>query len=613
MKAEGGPTMIKTRRFILAIIAALTFVVIGVGGIDVRDARAAETAANDCLVAIQNSDGETITTDQSCTDGDACDADGATNGECAFHIRGAVNVPDPACQARPIKKVKFKAPHSKDKVVVTPISGQASSVFGSFIDLHVKLKKKGKKAGFRQLIATAQADVKPRGKNKDKDKVRFTCNVCPTASCVPPSTTTTVTTTTVPATSTTLPCGNGAIDTGETCDPDAVPNGCSGGTPFCNTGCTACQANCSQLAFTLGAPTLDCGFPGQGVDAAPPLTGELRDGTDTKITPGGDLGSACLYIGGGIASIVPPGPTPNGSTTLIGIADCSVNNVTLVPADTGNPATCTVGPKTSKHCTNGHPGTDNNGTCTQDSDCAPVCVNGHCVDGAGGTDGNGACTGNQNCGASSAGGPPVNVCQADPSCYFGNPLPIENGGTSTCVLNVVDTGVTGTADVAAGSASATLPLRSWVYLTGLEADFSGGIPCPICDNGTCNAGERKGLACTTNSLLKTTLDCPPPDHLFLAPLAVTLGPLTTGPAVLTSDVNGIFCPAQGNGGAFGVTTARKIIENGSAGVGGFSVTGTPTTLASVFCIPATNNLLIDGAANLPGPGATGLAGSARLR
>jgi hydrogenase-4 component F len=38
-----------------------------------------------------------------------------------------------------------------------------------------------------------------------------------------------------------------------------------------------------------------------------------------------------------------------------------------------------------------------------------------------------------------------------------------------------------------------------------------------------------------------------------------------------------------------------------------------TTLASVFCIPAANDTLVDGAANLPGPGATVLKGRARLR
>jgi hypothetical protein len=110
------------------------------------------------------------------------------------------------------------------------------------------------------------------------------------------------------------------------------------------------------------------------------------------------------------------------------------------------------------HCTNGHPGTDGHGTCAVDGDCQPVCVSGHCIDGAPGTDGQGACTDSGNCGPSSLTGPPKLVCQPDPACFFGSPLPIANSGLSTCVLNVVKPGVTGTADKTAGTANITLPL-----------------------------------------------------------------------------------------------------------------------------------------------------------
>jgi hypothetical protein len=54
------------------------------------------------------------------------------------------------------------------------------------------------------------------------------------------------------------------------------------------------------------------------------------------------------------------------------------------------------------------------------------------------------------------------------------------------------------------------------------------------------------------------------------------------------------------------------------------MTGTPTTgaldatakdavMVSAFCIPRTGNVLIDGAANLPGPGATSLGGTLQLQ
>lgn len=592
---------------VTTLAVAAVFIVTGAIGVQSSFAKANDPAT-ECLIDLQDANEVSLPSQYTCTDGDACDGDGATNGSCQIRIRACVNVPDPACTPQQLKKTKV-APRKAG--ITAPLPPDASSACGAFTETFVlKLRKKGAKASKpKRVKAKAKAVAK---RTNDTDKSKVVCQPCPTESCVP-TTTTTVTPTTTSTTTTTLACGNGVVDAGEACDPDAAPNGCSGGTPFCNATCDACQANCSQLAFTLGDPTEDCGFPGQGAGGQPPFTGELQDGTDTKVN-GGDLGAGCLYIGGGLASIVPPGPTPDGSTTLFDVADCSVNNVTLAPNDTGDRTSCSTGPSaTSKHCTNGHPGTDGNGTCATDDDCQPVCVDGQCIDGAPGLDGNGDCTQNSHCGVSSAGGSATLVCLPDPSCYFGNPLPINNTGTSTCVLNVIADGVTGTADIAAGSGSVTLPLKSWVYLTGVESDFSDGNACPICDNGVCNAGEREGLPCTTNSNLLTTLDCPPPDHLFLAPLDVTLGPLTTDVVNTQSDGNGIFCPSQPNGGAFGVDTVRRIIENGSPASGGFDPTPKATTLASVFCIPATNNLLIDSSANLPGPGAIGLNGTARLR
>jgi hypothetical protein len=70
---------------------------------------------------------------------------------------------------------------------------------------------------------------------------------------------------------------------------------------------------------------------------------------------------------------------------------------------------------------------------------------------------------------------------------------------------------------------------------------------------------------------------------------------------------------QPQGGAFGRVDVRSIVEFGSPAAGGLDVTAKDATLGSVFCIPPTNNGLIDGAANLPGPGAIGLGGTVRLR
>ena len=76
---------------------------------------------------------------------------------------------------------------------------------------------------------------------------------------------------------------------------------------------------------------------------------------------------------------------------------------------------------------------------------------------------------------------------------------------------------------------------------------------------------------------------------------------------------GNFCPGQTNAsghlfGCFGSTACRTITENGAPA--GAITQGTPATatLASVFCIAATGNGLVDASADLPGPGAISLPG-----
>jgi hypothetical protein len=81
-----------------------------------------------------------------------------------------------------------------------------------------------------------------------------------------------------------------------------------------------------------------------------------------------------------------------------------------------------------------------------------------------------------------------------------------------------------------------------------------------------------------------------------------------------TNATGAFCPGQTNSGGhlfgcFGSSACRTITENGvpygpvTNGVPG------PATLASVFCITATGNGLVDASADLPGPGAVSLPGT----
>jgi len=98
---------------------------------------------------------------------------------------------------------------------------------------------------------------------------------------------------------------------------------------------------------------------------------------------------------------------------------------------------------------------------------------------------------------------------------------------------------------------------------------------------------------------------------FVATLPVNLTPLSTGTATQTA-ADGIFCPGQINAGAFGQTTTEGIQQTGSPAGDGSDGLPHPSTLVSIFCIPATGNLSVDGIADLPGPGSISLPGEAQF-
>jgi len=84
-------------------------------------------------------------------------------------------------------------------------------------------------------------------------------------------------------------------------------------------------------------------------------------------------------------------------------------------------------------------------------------------------------------------------------------------------------------------------------------------------------------------------------------------------AAAKSDAAGNFCPGQVNAGAFGQGSARRIAQTGKAAGPLTDGAGHNSVLGSVFCIPATGNPAVDGVADLPGPGAIGLNGTAQLQ
>ena len=145
--------------------------------------------------------------------------------------------------------------------------------------------------------------------------------------------------------------------------------------------------------------------------------------------------------------------------------------------------------------------------------------------------------------------------------------------------------------------------------------MSAGIqPCPTCTDETCDSGSNSGGACVTTTSLLTSHDCPV-SNVSLAPFNVDLSPLTTGTTTLTSGT-GVFCPGppvQRTAGCFGTGpgTCKYIEENGVPG-GDLTAGSASSTLASAFCIAKSSSVLINSVADLPGPGAVTLKGTAQL-
>jgi hypothetical protein len=233
-------------------------------------------------------------------------------------------------------------------------------------------------------------------------------------------------------------------------------------------------------------------------------------------------------------------------------------------------------------------------------------------------------------------------------CNFGTPLPIPNPTLptlSTCALNTFASPVSGSVNISTGQSQTTVALSSDVYLTG-----NLNQPCPKCSavfpaSGTCDRGPRAGLTCVAVSSTGYTRDCPTGgvgtvatpcpaaqpgngnccspasscncpctagggnccDGSHVGAISVTLSPLGTTGASATN-ASGVFCTSQAHAGCFGSAACRTINETGSSGGTLLTNVTSNATLASVFCIPATGNGLVDASADLPGPGAVSLPG-----
>src|SRR5262245_2456353 len=394
-----------------------------------------------------------------------------------------------------------------------------------------------------------------------------------------PASTTSSSTSTTHSTSTSSPASTTSSSTSTTHSTSTSSSTSSTHSTSTSTSTTSTTSSSTsttlQLGFTVVTGTTNCGAAGLTTPPAAPTAGSLGSttGCTGDVSP---LGLGCLYFGGGMATVVPPGAIPDGSTSFL-----TLSGSTLTGRATGNRDTCTVGAGPGTHCIN--------------NNSVPACA----------TDGN--------CGGAAG------ACALDANCFFGPPLPIVSpapfAALTTCVLNAVQTTASGTATTATGASSISLPLSSRVYISGNTAS-----PCPKCLSGSCDptwktntatTSPDTGAACTAVGTKMTSNACRPSLPGFQAPLPVSLNPLTTGTVSMTS-ATGMFCP-QNNAGAFGQATAQCITETGQAAGNLGDRLPHNAHLVSVFCIPATGNAAVDGVADLPGPGAFSLNGNSQVQ
>ena len=327
-----------------------------------------------------------------------------------------------------------------------------------------------------------------------------------------------------------------------------------------------------MLTFTISPGSSTCGGPAFSPPAAAPFSGEVDNKLGTRIA---DLGTGCLYLGGGSANALPPVAVPAGATSVLAVTGVSLGvALTLGGSPGSGPADCTLGAGPGMHCLNGSPGADGIGACSSDADCGQA-----------------------------------DACAPDPNCFFGPPVPLPvpaSPPTSTCIVNAIAKDVSGAANLLTRKTTLNASLSPELYLTG-----DATSPCPQCMGGVCTSGERQGMPCSRGvGSNDTTIECPPQRNQFVGRLAVNLSPLSTGRTVVTNPL-GLFCPGQNNPGAFGRFSPRTIVETGSPLLGSANLFA--TTLAGVFCVPATGSDLVNALADLPGPAAISVSGTVSIQ
>jgi len=359
----------------------------------------------------------------------------------------------------------------------------------------------------------------------------------------------------------------------------------------------------------------------------------------------------------------PPLPIPNTSHAGAATSTCVINTITGNAAGTADcnagsttnlslplssgifltgdlmPMRCSGGSTAGANCTGGGGcGTSvacaGGGTCVNDTGrCrapdpadTPCCSDGDCP-GSGSCE-TGACVGgaNANLGCITDADCPSSTCKT-----FIQTCPICNGTTNKCNAGINDTLACTPGDSAidgdyptshdcppsASSGLGALPISfvlnsGTVTKTAVDLTDQPNVFCAFCKNKALNSFARRcggtpaGSVCAGNT---GTTGTPCSAAAPCLPIPCTSN---TDCAGQTQSPGFVSCGQRTSGAFTGANVARTIVETGSPSgpltVGG---AGAPSKLVSIFCIPLTFSSLVDTAADLPGPGAVAITGTAQ--
>ena len=462
--------------------------------------------------------------------------------------------------------------------------------------------------------------------------------------------------------STCMPCSNSSCSCGTparpsqlkftTGTPDLGTKVCIGGASPPNTPCVKDQ-DCTNPDTCSSCPTTDGTVVGTITDDSGATACNLRSGG--------------LYFGGVGVTVPLPASVPDMGSSLTNVGCC----VDSAPTKMQLLATAPTDPGASiESCTSGTAADPVYPACVGGARVGKPCrITSECAGCAGGSRKGSHCAGDIDCPSSTC--DLTGTCTGTlPGCLFGPPLPIPNTTsdvTSTCVINRVAQDGAGLADCSTGDTQLNLPLTSDIYLTGDLLNGNGGNPdvpgiqpCPLCTGApgseTCQGGPNNGFACTPGSgalgtAYPTSHDCPPPQGAFLGILPIPFALSTSTQTKIAQNfadtppgAQFVFCGfcgrttspsfegppphpclsnaectnapftlcAQRGPGAFNVATAQTISSTGVP-AGDLTDHGAHSSrLVSIFCIPPAYDPIVDAAADLPGPGAVSLPGTAQI-